>query len=256
MFQSKKTRWFVGILLAVLNVALFWYIYTSFITPINTEIETASATLETKEKLLATKEKEQSTLKQYTNSRLAQRKIPFDFLKPELMLTIERAELKANVHIMQMGIGTSTPLLPTSFPYVDAAVPSQVTLSQQEGQTQEVAQPIPLPEQLNVVNGFDITLQIAADSYEEFLDFMREIEKSERVLRISTYNLVGKEEKTSEELIDPNIPGAAPVLEERPVYQLVITAYHVPTLTELAPYDPNIAVPEGADRVYPFAQKQ
>ncbi|MGL4523891.1 MAG: hypothetical protein ACRCWQ_15185, partial [Bacilli bacterium] len=208
MFQSKKSRWLVGILLAFANIGLFWYIYSSFITPIKAENETIVQTLDTKTKLLQAKEEEQKTLKQYTNSRLSQRKIPFDFLKPELMLTLERAELKANVHIMQMGIGPSTPLLPANFPYIDGVLPSQVTLPQQEGQTPEVVQPTPLAEQLSIVNNFDITLQIGADSYEEFLNFMREIEKSERILRISTYNLVGKEEKTTENPPAENVPGA------------------------------------------------
>jgi type IV pilus assembly protein PilO len=187
--------------------------------------------LQTEQQLLAVIRKKTENVEQQTimSSIGLQQQLPVKPLTDQLLLDIEMAEMLSGVSIEQISQMEAQEQID---PSLNMTKQGEATSSEQ-----------------SIDNGFVPTgiermsyqLRVKADDYFEMESFLSKIEELQRITEIKEFVFEGPKEVTS-------------IMETQEdfIFEVVVTTYYYPTLTELLDEVPKLQVPASTNKQDPF----
>ncbi|WP_052461750.1 hypothetical protein [Sporosarcina koreensis] len=164
-----------------------------------------------------------------SNSRPLQQKVPVLPLEEQLLVQLEKAEVKSRADIgdVQFTKGETGP---------DLTEPAAESI--ESGDTPE-----PSPE--TAIQAMTVDVELTASDYSQVDRFIREIEKMERIFIVQSIELTPPEEQR--EVEEETVP-----LE----LTLSFQAFYRPDLTDLIEETPKLDAPDPAGKVDPTARQE
>jgi type IV pilus assembly protein PilO len=273
-FRFSKKEAIVLVLSVLLTAAAVFGGYYLYLEPKYKDIDSAKATLKTNQELLATLQQQQKKTSDITAESVAvlQRKVPVKPQLEQLILDLEKAEVVSGSSIKNMSFSEGD-IVPPPAP-APTEEGAQATDENKEGEAAQSAdkektdetektdeskatnettnegnktaengaentyQPTPLP---GGIKRLMVTLQIESANYEEAKKFIEALEGLPRTVVVETVGFTSKAEVTN--------------LDEEPdvlSYTLTLSAFFMPTLTDLQDKLPELVAPPPANKTNPF----
>ncbi|WP_216700564.1 hypothetical protein [Priestia filamentosa] len=239
---KKKHVLILSICFLVLFFLIFW-LYHHYYAPLELKEEVKAETLK-KEQAYTNKLKIESEGKEVTakDAYNLQKTIPIDVNLQDILLSIEKAELKANITIVDMAFGK------------DEILKKQREKNQSleeyerwnEHKREVGNMPLHMPDNLK---GQSIEVTFEASTYEEALGFLNEFNKSERGVAIEGLSI---QPAKSEENVEPSDEETESTTEQLPQYVLSFTVFYYPSLTNMPTKPSELSTPDGEGKTTPF----
>lgn len=222
MNSLNKSKSSPIILLTALILALLFAVYYYVVLPKQDEVESMETSVNSLETEIATLEESITAVKEQqsenkTNEFVLRKKVPETRAIDELLLNIEEIEFVTGSRIQKVEFNNYDSLVSDS----GLQDPNEVPEEEKEGQeatqtaTEENAETTPkedstpvttiaaesLPGSLKLVT---FNMEVASPNYKKMQQFIKEIEKIERIMHIDTieYELAGEENKFAEDQSD------------------------------------------------------
>lgn len=239
--KNEKLIIFVCVLLII---GLFAGVYFFVLYPKVQQIPLKETELSTQEQLLSTLQSKLTSTNANTfqNTVELQKMVPVKPLSQQLLLDIEKAEVVSGSFVVNMA-------------FEDSEVTQEVA-QQQEGESaltdkqeadlngetvdEEKKETIPLPVGVKKIT---VTLSVESPSYFELEEFIRILENSERITVVETIDFTAGEEIIDYEQTDKPLS-----------YQVKLSAFYMPTLSDLIDNLPKMETPEPANKKNPFSK--
>lgn len=232
---STKKEKLIGITGFILIVLIFVGVYLLYIQPLISTLENKKRELQNEEQLLSLIQKQ--IIKKDSNSfegaEMLQRKIPIQPLVEQLLLEIEKAEIVSGSQVSNMDFSTGE---------IEAEREELTPESYLEGSkkdNKEEISSIPMPEGMKKTT---VVLSVTSSNYFEMEKFIETLESENRIIIIENLEILGQDEVVSTEQEKQAIES-----------EITITAFYMPTLTDLIEQLPKMEVPEPSDKRNPFS---
>lgn len=248
---SKRDKWILaaGALLLVLII-----LYAQFfsLSPLKSDVSAKQQSLESEQKLLETisQKNAETTSQTAEDTKELQKKLPVKPLQEQLILDLEKAESLSNSKISSMGfskdVDVSTAAADTNASNqqtsstqatTNQSATTQTTTTQQTTNQQTAAAQTPALKKLTV------SLSVESPTYKDLEKFIETIESLQRIVVVESISYSGGQEITS--LAQENQPLS---------FSLTISAFYMPSLTDLAAQLPKIDAPAPAGKENPLSE--
>jgi type IV pilus assembly protein PilO len=246
---SKRDSLIIGI---VALIVVFLIVYAQFfkLSPLKSDLEIKQQSLESEQKLLeiVSQKKVEDTKKTAEDTRELQKKLPVKPLQEQLILDLEKAENLSNSKISSMSFSKDVDVSTSSDPAnAENANGQQTTENQtaanQATPNQDTANQQTSTNQIDGMKKLTVSLSVESPSYEKLEKFIETLESLQRIIVVESISYSGGQEITS---LDQ---------ENQPLtYSLTISAFYVPSLTDLASELPKIDAPAPAGKDNPLSQ--
>ncbi|MEH7375662.1 pilus assembly protein PilO [Neobacillus drentensis] len=251
---SKKQSLIIGIF--TLLVVLF-LVYAQFfkLSPLKSDLANKQQSLESQQKLLeiVSQKKAEDTKKTTEDTRELQKKLPVKPLQEQLILDLEKAENLSKSKISSMSFSKDADVntsadqstaensngqqTTTNQAVTNQAANNQATANQDTTSQQTVS------AQIAGLKKLTVSLSVESPSYEDLEKFIDTLESLNRIVVVESISYSGGQEITS---LDQ---------EDEPLsYSLTISAFYMPSLTDLAAELPKIDAPAPAGKDNPLSQ--
>lgn len=177
-----------------------------------------------------------------------QKMVPVKPLSQQLLLDIEKAEIVSGSFVINMDFavdGEVTDLSPAGEETgEDGTTPLEERIDddldpEKAEEVEQQIETLPLPIGVKKIS---VTLNVESPSYFELEEFIRILESSERITVIESIDFTA-----GEEIIDYE-------QTNKPLnYQLILSSFYMPTLTDLIDSLPKMETPEPAEKKNPFS---
>lgn len=238
----------------LLMVGLFAGLYFFLLYPKMNEIPLKESELSTQEQILTTLQGKLTNTNSNTfESTVAlQKLVPVKPLSQQLLLEIEKAEVVSGSFVVNMAFEDVEIKEENTEQTNESTENSEQT--EETNQTEEtgensqsakeevedVKEPLPLP---TGVKKIAVTLEVESPTYFEFEKFLSILESSERITVVEAIEFSDLEEIIDEEQV------AKPIN-----YQVILSVFYMPTLTDLIESLPKMETPEPAKKKDPFSK--
>lgn len=270
--QFSKRETLILVLTVLLTIASIFALYYLYLEPKYKNIDTQTASLKSEKELLATLQKQQQTKSDITAESLAvlQRKVPVKPQQEQLILDLEQAEVISGTKIISMAFSEGDVAPPpaetpkntdkdqananeednnknaedNSDQNADDQAASDETTdknnnTEKEGENANTYEPTPLP---SGIKRLMVTLSVESNNYEELKKFIESLESLQRTVVIETISFSGTTEVTKVEATK----------DEKLSYNLTLSAFFMPGLTDLQDKLPELVAPPPANKTNPF----
>ncbi|NMD70544.1 hypothetical protein HHO41_09590 [Bacillus sp. DNRA2] len=275
-FSKRETL--ILVLTLLLTIASIFALYYLYLEPKYKNIDTQTASLKTEKELLASLQKQQQTKSDITAESLAvlQRKVPVKPQQEQLILDLEQAEVISGTKIMSMAFSEGD-VAPAPAETQNNTNKDQANANDEEknsntddktdqsadnqaaddkttddnknteednntekdGEKANTYEPTPLP---GGIKRLMVTLSVESNNYEELKKFMESLESLQRTIVIETISFSGTTEVTKVEATK----------DEKLSYNLTLSAFFMPGLTDLQDKLPELVAPPPANKTNPF----
>ncbi|MEH7332711.1 hypothetical protein V7161_08750 [Neobacillus drentensis] len=243
-------------------VIILVFVYAQFLslTPLKSDLASKQQELKTEEKLLdmMTNKKSDTEKTEPENTSELQKQLPVMPLQEQVLLDLEKAETVSNSQIKSMSFTKDADVTPpaaeaaantgtTQTPAQNQSTTNQSTQNQtttaqgtgnQASTQQQAAATAP-----NGLKKITVQLQVESQNYTDLEKFIETLESLPRIVVVEAINYTGEEEVTSLSQ------------EKKPLtYSLTVSAFYMPTLTDLAAQLPKIDAPAPAGKDNPLTQ--
>jgi type IV pilus assembly protein PilO len=232
--NKKERLLLIGITISCLITLFLFYFFVYF--PQKDRLRVNYEELKTEQKILAAIEKKTSQIENHTyrDTKSLQGQIPIDPLIEQLILQFEKVEVLSQSTIQSMSF-TKEDFLFSSEENEDSSLEDGG-----EPSAEEV-----LDKDTSSVKRLQITMTVESENYFAMEKFISELENLERIVEINQLVFEGREE------MSPGLDGGQP----QPLsYQLVVSAFYLPELTDLQDSVPTIDSPPPSMKKDPFIQ--
>lgn len=236
------------IIASLLLIALFSAIYFLVLYPKMKEIPLKESELSSQEQLLTVLQgKVTNTNSNTFQSTVAlQKMVPVKPLTQQLLLEIEKAEVVSGSFVvnMQFEDGEVTPETSETEENTEVEERIEEDLDPEsnsdsvEDEKENAITPLP-----SGVKKISVTLNVESPSYFEFEEFIRILEDSERITVIEAIDFTAGEEIIEYEQTDKPLS-----------YQVTLSAFYMPGLSDLVEDLPKMKTPEPADKKNPLSK--
>ncbi|MGG1677581.1 hypothetical protein ACIFOT_17730 [Neobacillus sp. NRS-1170] len=252
---------------SLLIILVFVYAQFLSLTPLKSDLSLKQQELQTEQKLveLMTKKKSDSQKTEPENTSELQKQLPVMPLQEQVLLDLEKAETVSNSQIKSMSFTKDADVTQPAPEAAaansgtnqgaaqnqsatnqgtqnQAATQNQTTTAQGTG-NQAATQQTAAATAPNGLKKITVQLQIESQTYAELEKFIETLESLPRIVVVEAINYTGGEEVTS---LDQ---------EDKPLsYLLTVSAFYMPTLTDLAAQMPKIDAPAPAGKDNPLTQ--
>jgi len=263
---SKKHTLIVGIITLII-VLFIVFAQVSYLSPLKADLQMKKESLTTEQKLLelASQKKTKDSLQTVTDTRELQKKLPVEPLQEQLILDLEKAETVSNSQIKSMGFtkGTDAATTDSQSGTQTAADKSEGTDGQSAQNTtsstnstqsttdtssassaQSTANQTQAAAATPALKKLTVSLSVESPSYEDLEKFIDTLESLQRIVVVESISYSGGQEVTSA-ASDSNQPLS---------YSLTVSAFYMPSLTDLAAQLPKIDAPAPAGKENPLPQ--
>jgi type IV pilus assembly protein PilO len=260
---SKIDKLVIGIG-ALFIILLIVYAQFFSLSPLKSDLDMKEQALSSQEKLLDIVSQKQTTATETKaeDTRELQKKVPVLPLQEQVLLDLEKAETVSNSQIKTMGFSKDADVtLPTTDQTAagtgssDTASSAQQTTATQgdvtqaaatnqgEGSQDSAASQPTSPAAPSGMKKLTVQLSVESPTYQDFEKFIETLESFQRIVVVEAINYSGGEEITS---LDQ---------ETKPLsYTLTVSAFYMPTLTDLETQTPKIDAPAPAGKLNPLTQ--
>ncbi|MCR2820545.1 hypothetical protein [Lederbergia panacisoli] len=228
--QWIKNKWFIIVLTAFLFLVMLFSIYFLQYRPVSSQSKILHNQLKTEEKMLKVlQEKTANANKETIESSFSlQKQIPVRPLTDQLILDIEKAETVSNVFIKNMDISEGSGLLAE-----EVETESSLEIIEKE-ETESL-------DKQSALENITVFLSIEAKNYFDFEDFLTYLESQNRIVQVEQITVAAPTEmKTTEDG------------QETIQFNVSISTYYMPNLTDLSDQVPKIDSPPPANKKDPF----
>ncbi|MBT2697898.1 pilus assembly protein PilO [Bacillus sp. ISL-40] len=246
---SKRQSLIIGIV--TLLVVLF-LVYAQFfkLSPLKSDLANKQQSLESEQKLLeiVSQKKAEDTKKTSEDTRELQKKLPVKPLQEQLILDLEKAENLSKSKISSMSFSKDADVnTAAEQATAENATGQQATTNQtdtsQATANQDTAAQQTVSVQIAGLKKLTVSLSVESPSYEDLEKFIDTLESLNRIVVVESISYSGGQEITS---LDQ---------EDEPLsYSLTISAFYMPSLTDLAAELPKIDAPAPAGKDNPLSQ--
>ncbi|MEY2192654.1 pilus assembly protein PilO [Neobacillus sp. BF23-41] len=241
---SKKQSLIIGIV--TLLVVLF-LVYAQFfkLSPLKSDLANKQQSLESEQKLLeiVSQKKAGDTKKTTEDTRELQKKLPVKPLQEQLILDLEKAENLSKSKISSMSFSKDADVNTSADQATAENANGQQTTTNQATANQDTAAQQTASTQIAGLKKLTVSLSVESPSYEDLEKFIDTLESLNRIVVVESISYSGGQEITS---LDQ---------EDKPLsYSLTISAFYMPSLTDLAAELPKIDAPAPAGKDNPLSQ--
>lgn len=240
---SKKEKWFIFISVLLL-VGLLAGGYFLILSPKQSQVMIKEKQVKSQEKILSvlqTQDTPSSTVTKESAATL-QKQVPVKPQTEQLLLDIEKAEVASGSFVTDMQFNEEEAKDQTAIEQrVDSQLNGDATANQtadSNTKTNKESKNI-MPEGLKKET---VDLTIEATGYGELETFINVLEKSERIITVDSIDFTANDEIISDDQTDQLIK-----------FTVKISAFYMPTLTDLINQLPKLETPEPADKKDPFS---
>lgn len=269
-FHLSKKEKLILLIIFLIAVIIWVSVFFLIIQPKKKELELQENQLRTEQQTLTSIQNQLTNMKNVTfdSSVQLQKSVPVKPLLEELVLDIEKAEVVADGHVKDMTFGEgeavelekddekSNENEQSNGEQVEdnnrggtekdenvnedkENEQNQNEQNQNESQKKK-KETIPLPDGVKKIA---IKLEVETETYKSLEKFIETIENSERIIVVENIDFTGPKEITSED-------GDQEPLD----FTLTISAFYMPSLTDLIDQLPQIDAPAPSNKVNPFIQ--
>lgn len=264
-FHLSKKEKLILLIVFLIAVIIWVSVFFLIIQPKKKELEFQENQLRTEQQTLTSIQNQLTNMKNVTfdSSVQLQKSVPVKPLLEELVLDIEKAEVVADGHVKDMTFGEgeavelekddekSNENEQSNGEQVednnrggtekDGNVNEDKENEQNQNESQKKKkETIPLPDGVKKIA---IKLEVETETYKSLEKFIETIENSERIIVVENIDFTGPKEITSED-------GDQEPLD----FTLTISAFYMPSLTDLIDQLPQIDAPAPSNKVNPFIQ--
>jgi type IV pilus assembly protein PilO len=235
---SKGKKIFLIFIFLLLALGI---VYTQFfyLNPLKNELKLKNQTLESEQKLLNDISENKKDMKDHqVNTRELQKKIPVKPNQDQLILDLQQAETVSGSQIksMDFSIVGQSDTQNDQNSIENTIQQSNSTTIKTADQTAEKVLPIGLQKLTGKI-------KIESPGYEEFEKFIDALEKLKRIIVVESIEYDVENEQDL--LVDMDSPFS---------YELTITAFYMPGLTDLENQMPEIDAPNPAEKQNPLTR--
>ncbi|MDN3018513.1 hypothetical protein PH210_20220 [Paenibacillus sp. BSR1-1] len=251
---------------SLLIILVFVYAQFLSLTPLKSDLALKQQELQTDKKLLDMMSKKKTDFQKTDpeNTSELQKQLPVMPLQEQVLLDLEKAETVSNSQIKTMSFTKDADVTP---PAAEAATANSGTsqgASQNQTATNKGTQNQDAQNQTTTAQGtgnqaatqqqaaatvpnglkkITVQLQVESQTYTDLEKFIETLESLPRIVVVEAINYTGEEEVTSLSQ------------EKKPItYSLTVSAFYMPTLTDLAAQLPKIDAPAPAGKDNPLTQ--
>jgi type IV pilus assembly protein PilO len=235
LFNNKKLVVFISILLLI---GLFSALYFFVLYPKKEEVSIKESELLTQEQILSTLQSKASSTNTSTfQSTVAlQKMVPVKPLSQQILLDIEKAEVISGSFVVGMS-------------FEDGEVTLEEDVSSVETDEEDIKQSetvetndekVLLPAGVKKII---VTLEVESPSYFEFEEFISILENSERITVVESVDFTANEEIIEEDQTNKPLS-----------YQVRLSAFYMPTLSDLIEGLPKMDSPSPSEKKNPFSE--
>ena len=241
---SKKQSLIIGVV--TLLVVLF-LVYAQFfkLSPLKSDLTNKQQSLESEQKLLeiVSQKKAEDTKKTTVDTRELQKKLPVKPLQEQLILDLEKAENLSKSKISSMSFSKDADVNTTADQATAENENGQQATTNQTDTNQATASQQTASAQIGGLKKLTVSLSVESPGYEDLEKFIDTLESLNRIVVVESISYSGGQEITS---LDQ---------EDEPLsYSLTISAFYMPSLTDLAAELPKIDAPAPAGKDNPLSQ--
>jgi type IV pilus assembly protein PilO len=239
--KFSKRDLFIVMITTLLLVVIILYLQYFYLVPLKNDLAIKQENYNSEEKILNTIGQQIGTSKTVSleSTSALQQKVPVKPMQGQIILNLQMAETISNSQIKTM-----------SFSTVDQAVESSSTTQTSNNQTQASSgtgnqAASNLKSSQSIPSGIKkLTLQLSVESpsYDEFETFISTLESLKRIVVVDSISYNGNQEITS--LAEDSQPFD---------YNLTLSAFYMPGLTDLQAQLPKIVVPAPANKENPLS---
>ncbi|KAA9023132.1 LysM peptidoglycan-binding domain-containing protein [Niallia endozanthoxylica] len=241
--KLPKGKWAViGTLLTI--ILLFTGIYFFVLYPKIGLIERKESELNTQQKILSALQSNMvsSNKNTFASTSSLQKLVPVKPLEQQFLLDIEKAEVVSGSFVSQMGFSEAELNLTEEIPQLEVDVEGEAEEEEKasaENETEEKPAAPALPAGVKKVT---VTMTVESPSYFELETFLQTLENSQRITVIESIDFTANDEIIETEQIDKPLS-----------YQVTVSAFYMPALTDLIDHLPKMESPEPANKKNPFS---
>jgi type IV pilus assembly protein PilO len=241
---SKKQSLIIGV---VTLLMVLFLVYAQFfqLSPLKSDLANKQQSLESEQKLLeiVSQKKAEDTKKTTEDTRELQKKLPVNPLQEQLILDLEKAENLSKSKISSMSFSKDADVNTTADQATAENANGQQATTNQTDTNQATASQQTASAQIAGLKKLTVSLSVESPSYEDLEKFIDTLESLNRIVVVESISYSGGEEITS---LDQ---------EDEPLtYSLTISAFYMPSLTDLAAELPKIDAPAPAGKDNPLSQ--
>ncbi|MGM9955537.1 MAG: hypothetical protein ACI35J_06700 [Peribacillus sp.] len=268
-FNKKQLFLLSGSFLILILLFIFLYFY--LLDPVKKELVAKTSELKNEEQILSMVQMKVETGAgiDFESTTELQKRLPVQPLTDQFVLNMEKAEVVSNSFIIDMEFTDGETSEET---VLDEATEEATSTDDASGSSENRAQdsettenenssgtanatattpkvennvqeaPGTLPNSLKKISA---KINVRSSSYEEMLEFIRTIQSTNRIVTIDSLTFKGAEEITKR---DQNL--------EPLKYELIVTAYYYPSLTDLQDQTPIVATPKPSEKKNPFSTNE
>ncbi|WP_409289537.1 pilus assembly protein PilO [Peribacillus sp. SCS-37] len=228
MKRSLTRKQGYSLILSLLLVgAVIVFLYFKLLYPLESELSIKKSELSSEEKMVSMLQSEGSGARdsKFESTVELQKKLPVKSLVEQILLELEKAEVISNSFIVSLNVKEE-----------DAENGNAVAAADKDSGAVEGEAGLPPG-----VKKVDLELTVQSLSYSNLEAFISSIENSSRIMKVSALKFTGGVEIMSTEQ-NP----------ERLVYNVTVSAFYHPGLTDLAKDIPPMDKPEPANKKTPF----
>lgn len=232
-----KNEKFIIIATIFMIIVLFTGIYFFILYPKAQKIDLKETELHSQEQLLSTFQSQMTDINSNTFEKTVtlQKMVPVKPLSQQLLLQIEKAEVISGSFVLNMAFEDSE--VEIELAQEEQSVNEAADIQNENGEEKKDSS-ITLPTGVHKITA---TLSIESPSYFEFEEFISILEHSERIIVIESIEF-----EQVEEIIEVQ-------QKSKPLsYQVILSAFYMPTLTDLMDRLPKLETPEPAQKKNPL----
>lgn len=238
---TKKDKLYIFTTILVL-LMLFVGIYFLVLYPKLEKVSQKETELHSQEQLLSALQSKVSSTHTHTfeSTVSLQKKLPVKPLTQQLLLLIEKAEVVSNSFVANISFADGEMTIdPPAKENVDESAEELATdQSEEETEIETEIETAFLPSGVKKITA---QLRVESPSYFELEKFIRTLEEAERIIVIEEINFTASEEIIEEEQAEKLLK-----------YEVSLSAFYMPSLTDLLDTLPKIQSPKPANKKNPL----
>lgn len=239
--KLPKGKWAV-IGTVFIIILLFIGIYFFVLYPKIGLIERKESELNTQQKILSALQSNMVSSNENTfeSTSSLQKLVPVKPLEQQFLLDIEKAEVVSGSFVSQMGFSEAE--LTEETPQLEVDVEGRAEVEEKESVENETEEQPDVPTLPAGVKKMTVTMTVESPSYFELETFLKTLEDSQRITVVESVDFTANDEIIETEQIDKPLS-----------YQVTVSAFYMPTLTDLMDQLPKMESPEPANKKNPFS---
>ncbi|AYV67342.1 pilus assembly protein PilO [Niallia circulans] len=239
--DHKPMIWFAFSIIFLALGAIYSYYF--YLMPLNNELAMKKTELQMTEQqadILESKLKSTGS-ETSTNTIELQKKVPVKRLLEQALLEIEKAEIISDSNILEISVNGSDVdenVTDGEVSTADEAIDDANKQENRETDEKKNTEEIILPSGIHQTT---INMIGEAATYFELEKFLEKIQSSQRIMTVDSLNITGPKEIIAVEESDQQID-----------FELTVSVYYYPTLTDLMEDLPQLDPPKVSERKNPF----